>query len=97
MGEGILSPPELSAWTCNIPQVLLHLRYEFICFIDLRLSSPRNSLCMQEEAQGNADRVPLIIRAAIKSLQSNSVVIDRDYWLKVDLAFARTQMSPWHK
>ena len=38
---------------------------------------------VQEEAQGNTENVPKIIKAAIKSLQSNSVVIDRDYWLKV--------------
>ena len=41
---------------------------------------------LQEEAQGNADRTPVIIAAGIKSLTQNSVVIDRDAWLKVSLA-----------
>lgn len=40
---------------------------------------------MQEEAQNNVQRVKLIIVNGIKSLRQNSVVIDRDYWLKVTL------------
>ncbi len=39
--------------------------------------------CMQEEAQNNGERVPLIITNGIKSLKQNSVIIERDYWLKV--------------
>lgn len=38
---------------------------------------------LQEEAQNNVQRVPLIIVNGIKSLKQNSVIIDRDYWLKV--------------
>lgn len=38
-----------------------------------------------EEAQGNSGMVPKIINAGISSLKANSVVIDRDYWLKVSL------------
>ena len=36
-----------------------------------------------EEAQGNAHRVVKLIENGIKSLANNSVVIDRDSWLKV--------------
>ena len=36
-----------------------------------------------EEAQGNQGMVPKIIDRAITSLTANSVVIDRDAWLKV--------------
>ena len=35
-----------------------------------------------EEAQGNAHRVSKLIENGIKSLANNSVVIDRDSWLK---------------
>ena len=38
---------------------------------------------LQEDAQGNSERVATIIVNGIKSLRQNSVVIDRDYWLKV--------------
>lgn len=36
-----------------------------------------------EEAQGNTSMVPKIIDRAVISLTANSVVIDRDSWLKV--------------
>lgn len=36
-----------------------------------------------EEVQGNQGMVPKIIERGITSLKANSVVIDRDYWLKV--------------
>lgn len=38
-----------------------------------------------EEAQGNGARVPNMITLALKSLTANSVVIDRDSWLKVSI------------
>jgi pre-mRNA-processing factor 6 len=36
-----------------------------------------------EEAQGNSGMVDKIVSRGIKSLQANSVVIDRDWWMKV--------------
>ena len=36
-----------------------------------------------EEAQANTRMVPKLIERAITSLSANSVVIDRDAWLKV--------------
>ena len=36
-----------------------------------------------EEAQGNQGMVQIIIDRGILSLKANSVIIDRDYWLKV--------------
>ncbi len=38
-----------------------------------------------EEAQGNQAMVQKILDRGITSLKANSVVIDRDYWLKVCL------------
>ena len=39
-----------------------------------------------EEAHGNADMVPKIVDRSIASLTANSVIIDREAWLKVLLA-----------
>lgn len=36
-----------------------------------------------EEAHGNPGRVPKILDRSIPHLKANGVVIDRDYWLKV--------------
>ena len=36
-----------------------------------------------EEAQDHPDRVQKIIEFGLNSLKANSVIIDRDYWLKV--------------
>lgn len=36
-----------------------------------------------EEVQGNQAMVQKLIERGIASLKANSVVIDRDYWLKV--------------
>ncbi|KAK9825509.1 hypothetical protein WJX74_002649 [Apatococcus lobatus] len=44
-----------------------------------------------EEAQGNAHRVVKLIENAIKSLANNSVVIDRDSWLKEAEGAERSQ------
>ena len=38
---------------------------------------------LQEESENNTERVSLIIVKGIQSLKQNSVIIDRDYWLKV--------------
>ena len=38
---------------------------------------------LQEEAQGYGQRVPMIIENGLKSLRQNSVVIEREFWLKV--------------
>ena len=45
---------------------------------------------LQEESQGNKDRVTIIIVNGIKSLKQNSVIIDRDYWLKVSATTSQT-------
>ncbi|KAK9809995.1 hypothetical protein WJX72_003070 [[Myrmecia] bisecta] len=44
-----------------------------------------------EEAQGNGGMVEKILDRAIKSLQQNSVIIDRDAWLKEAEAAERSQ------
>lgn len=49
-----------------------------------------DSYCLQEESQGNKDRVTIIIVNGIKSLKQNSVIIDRDYWLKVRATSSQT-------
>lgn len=46
-----------------------------------------------EEAQGNQVMVQKILDRGITSLKANSVVIDRDYWLKVCL-WRRCAVSP---
>jgi len=57
------------------------------------LGQLRGGCIPQEEAQNNGERVSLIIVNGIKSLKQNSVIIDRDYWLKVN--YSQLRLSPY--